>query len=590
MPGMLRRLGGIAVVTIVCGCASSINSSGGGGGGGNGNGNGTPSSYQLTVATSGTGSGTVTSSPAGINCGQNCRASFSAGAVVALTATPGGASTFAGWSGGCSGTGACNVTMNADTSVTATFNAAQGISSINHVIILMQENRSLDNYLGALREYWQQNGYPDQSFDGLPQFNPVSGATPLQGAAPSLPGCNPANPPPSDCIWDPTHPVTSFHLKTMCTENTSPSWNEAHVDWNYNDQVGEYPAENNGFVWTAGHDARNLGYYDTNGIRAMGYYDGGDLNFLYFMASNFATSDRWFHPAMARTNINREYLLASTSGGYAYPDGTDKADTPELTSKTIFQDLQDGGITWKIYVNPQGSNCTAPYQASCLIHLSYLQNFTFAQTLVSQYPQNIQPISQYLTDVQNGTLPQVAEIEPASDAGKDEHGSDTDTSPVNVQLGEAYAESLVTALMGSSSWTDSVVFMSYDESGGLYDHVAPLPEPSPDGIKPVDLQPGDVCDNGYTGPTCDFVYSGYRVPLVVISPFAKKNYVSHTPADYTAILKFIETRFNLPPLTKRDAAQIDMTEFFDFNNPPWLTPPNPPAQNTSGPCYLDHLP
>ena len=116
--------------------------------------------------------------------------------------------------------------------------------------------------------------------------------------------------------------------------------------------------------------------------------------------------------------------------------------------------------------------------------------------------------------------------------------------------------------------------------------------PSPDGIKPstsIDLQPGDIC-TAATGPTCDFVYTGYRVPLIVISPFSKKNYVSHTPADYTAILKLIETRFGLDPLTQRDAAQFDMSEFFDFANAPWKTPPTPPAQPDTMPCYMDHLP
>jgi len=90
--------------------------------------------------------------------------------------------------------------------------------------------------------------------------------------------------------------------------------------------------------------------------------------------------------------------------------------------------------------------------------------------------------------------------------------------------------------------------------------------------------------------TAAAVYTGYRVPLIVVSPYTKENYVSHTVADTTAILKLIETRFNLPALTKRDAAQMDMTEFFDFNNPYWLTPPSPPAQNTNGACYLNHLP
>jgi phospholipase C len=479
--------------------------------------------------------------------------------------------------------------MNANTSVSATFTAVTGTALINHVVILVQENRSLDNYLGELRQYWAQNGYPDQSFDGLPQFNPTTGAAPLQGPAPSIQGCNPSDPAPSDCIIDPSNTVTSFHLSTMCTENTSPTWDEAHNDWNPNDNVGNSPAANNGFVYTAAYDGRALDFYDSDGIRAMGYYDGDDLNFLYFMASTFATSDRWFQPAMSRTNINREYLLGATSGGYVYPNGTDAADTPQLMTETIFEEMQNAGISWKIYVNPKGSSCTAPYTASCLMTGSYLQNFTYAQTVVSQFPQNIQPISQYFTDLQNGTLPQVAEIEPASDGGLDEHGTDLDSDPpTNVQLGEAYVESLITALMNSSSWSSSALFWTYDESGGLYDHVSPQPMPSPDGIKPLDLMSGDICTTS-TGPTCDFVWTGYRIPLVVVSPYAKQNYVSHTVADYTAMLKFIETRFNLPPINKRDAAQMDMTEFFDFNSPPW-TPPTPPAQNTSGACYLDHLP
>jgi phospholipase C len=161
--------------------------------------------------------------------------------------------------------------------------------------------------------------------------------------------------------------------------------------------------------------------------------------------------------------------------------------------------------------------------------------------------------------------------------------------PNDSQKGANYVSSLINGLMASSSWKDSAFILTFDEFGGLYDHVPPQPTVSPDGIKPVDLLPGDVCTQT-TGPLCDFVYTGYRVPLLVVSPYTKKNYVSHTPADTTAILKFIETRFDLQPLTQRDAAQMDMTEFFDFTNPVWLTPPSPPSQNTNGACYLDHLP
>jgi len=557
----------------------------------------------LTVTLAGTGQGTVVSSPAGIDCGQTCTAGFPSGSQVTLTATPASNSTFAGWAGaGCSGDDpTCVVTLHADAEVTATFNASQGVGLLNHIVFLAQENRSFDQYFGELRQYWKDNGYADQSFDGLPQFNPTSGEPPLYGPPPSIPGCDPNAPPPSDCVFDPQNPVTSYHLITQCTENTSPSWNEAHVDWDYNDPLGNFPATLDGFVHTAAHDARTNTppFQDSDGIRAMGYYDGGDLNYYYFMASNFATSDRWFHPAMTRTHPNREYLIAGTSQGHAYPLNGDgdiafQGQVPGsslLTATTIFQELQDAGISWKIYVNPQGSHCSGPpYDPACLLKLSYVQNFQWGQTIPTQYPNNIAPISQYFTDLQNGTLPQVAQIEPASDAGLDEHPSNSDSAPSNIQKGANYVSTLINGLMNSSSWKDSAFILTFDEFGGLYDHVAPVPTVSPDGIKPNDLKTGDICNKGVTGPLCDFTYTGYRVPLIVVSPYTRKNYVSHTVADMTAILKLIETRFNVSALTQRDSAQMDMTEFFDFDNPAWMTPPAPPAQNLKGACYLDHLP
>jgi phospholipase C len=553
------------------------------------------SGIQLTVNSAGTGTGTVTSNPAGINCPQTCTASFPKGTAVVLAATPGSGDTFAGWSGVCTGVGSCRLTLEVSTSVTPTFEQGTAdITSLQHIIFFAQENRSLDDYFGAMREYWKENGIPDQSFDGLPQFNPTSGAAPLYGPPPPQPGCKTTRPYPGPCIWDTSNTVASLHMISVCNENTSPSWNEAHVDWNFGDQVGKYPAKNNGFVHTAAGDARkNPGspFFDTNGIRAMGYWDGTDLNYDYFMASNFATSDRFFHPAMSRTEINREYLDGATSGGYAYPNGTNAKDTPQLKSKPIFEELQDAGITWKYYINPEGTGCTGPpYNVACLLRTTDLAAFTYASLIVSKYAANIAPISEYFSDLENGTLPQVAEIYAASDAGLDEHGSDSDRIPTNVQAGARYTSTLINALMNSSSWENSAFIFTFDESGGLYDHVPPQPTVSPDGIPPIDLQPGDVCNNGYTGPTCNFIYTGYRIPLTVISPYAKKNYVSHTVMDSTAIVKFIETRFNLPPLTKRDAAQPDMTEFFDFNNPPWMSPPVPPQQNMKNPCYLNKVP
>jgi phospholipase C len=171
----------------------------------------------------------------------------------------------------------------------------------------------------------------------------------------------------------------------------------------------------------------------------MGYYTGDDLNYYYFMASKFATSDRWFNAAMTRTQSNREYMIAATSQGYAYPIGTDASDTTLINSPTIFQELQSAGITWKIYVDPSFSPCTGPpYDPACLLTLSYVQNFQWGQTIPTAYPNNIVPISQYFTDVANGTLPQVAQIEPATDAGRDEHPSTSDSQPNDIQLGASF--------------------------------------------------------------------------------------------------------------------------------------------------------
>lgn len=439
--------------------------------------------------------------------------------------------------------------------------ANAGLLSINHVIFMVQENRSFDSYFGQLPAYWAANGYPAQQFDGLPQ--------------------NASNP-----NWSGSGTVSSYHFATECVENLSPSWNESHLDWNLQSPASGSAALN-GFVWNAANFAKNENasgatpaFTDTAGIRAMGYYNGNDLNYYYFLASNFATSDRWFSPALDRTQVNRLYLFAATSHGYAYPPGTDPADNAPLKVNTIFDLLNDAGISWKIYYSDDTCSTTRgngdnPLSAGACTYLTQFSNYAPPNPL----PIDVVPISQYFADVQSGNLPSVAFIEPGYMSNRDEHPD----VAADAQTGAAYVSTLINALMGSPSWADSVFILTYDEAGGMYDHVPPQAAVSPDGIAPIDLQQGDVCSTP-GGSNCTFNYTGFRVPLLVISPFTKKNYVSHTVADYTAILKLIETRFSLPPLTKRDAAQMDMTEFFDFKNVPWATPPTPPPQNTNGAC------
>ena len=559
----------------------------------------------LTVNVAGAGTGTVTSAPNGIDCPATCAANFQGAPQVILTATAAPGFTFAGWSGGCTGTSStCTVT---GSTVTATFNAS--LQSINHIIFLAQENRSFDSYFGALREYWAQNNIPDQQFDGLPQFNPPANPA----AAPTNPGCNPLTSTSFVCHDDPGNgddgpPVASFHFQTMCVENPSPSWNESHRDWNASDPVAPPPATLDGFVAAAANDARQhttgqgqlAPFFDVNGVRGMGYYDGGDLNYYYFMASSFATSDRWFSPVLTRTPPNREYLIGGTSHGYVYPIGTNPNNQQRIPTPPVYQLLDQASppISWKIYVDPTATACSSSSNGTCLFKYSYVQNFTYLQTILSKEPNNIAPLPQFFTDLQNNTLPQVVQIEPSSNAGLDEHPSDGDVTPpcCSVRGGAKFVANIINAVMNSSSWSSTIFVLTFDEPGGFYDHVAPQPAVSPDGIPPVDLLPNDTC-TGAVGPNCDFVFTGYRVPVIVISPYSKKNYVSHaanadgTGVDETAILRLIETRFGLPSLTKRDADQLDMSkEFMDFTQAAWKTPPTPPAQNTGGACYLDHLP
>jgi phospholipase C len=402
---------------------------------------------------------------------------------------------------------------------------------------MLQENRSFDGYFGKLNDYRQSKGLSTDV------------------------DVTPANA--SQLAFDHSTSFTPFHMNSQCVEGLSPYWNESHNDWNHADPTSATPMMD-GFANSAGGDSRhsNPPGNDINGQRVMGYYDDSDLPYYYFMATQFAMSDHWFSPVMTNTPANRMYAIAGTSHGVV-----DKPLT-QINIPTIFDKLQEAGITWKNYVPdfPNGSSLKAFPAFS-----KYLNT-------------NIVPMSAYFDDLKNGTLPQVAFIDRDSKNGLDEHPG----PGVNVQKGAAYVAGIINALIDSSSWQDSIFFLTYDEAGGVYDHEPPISMPSPDGIPPI-LGPNDTC-TATVGPMCDFVYTGFRLPNIVVSPFSKLHWVDHTPMDTTAILKFIEERFQLSPLTNRDAAQPDISFFFDFANKPNLNPPKPPNQPTNGPCYITSLP
>ncbi len=428
------------------------------------------------------------------------------------------------------------------------------LQSVNHIIFMMQENRAFDTYFAKINDYRSEHGLR-RDVDALDTlFSEPAG----DGSS-----------------------ITNFHLVTVCTYNTSQAWLESHGDVNQDQPADGNPVLMNGFVHAAGGDAQSGGLPDTKGVRVMGFYNQNDLPSPYFFATQFATSDRWYTPGPMETEAVRLYAMAATSQGFVHPPGGST-----LTATTIFQLLDAAEVSWKIY-----SVDADPGSGKLITFLNFFQPYA------STKQDHIFPISQYFTDVQNGTLPQFAYIEPSYLSGHDEHpGSST-----NIQAGAAFMNRIITSLINSSSWKDSIFIETFDEGGGLFDHVGPMIDgqpiqelsvhagvqkvgpgqyandaavqhvPNPDGIAPKDLDAED--------PPGDFTRTGFRVPVMIISPFAKLHFVSHVPMDYTAVLKLVEIRFNLPNLTRRDAAQPDMsTEFFDFAGGPNINPPAAPQQ------------
>jgi phospholipase C len=425
-----------------------------------------------------------------------------------------------------------------------------GITAVNHVVMLIQENRSFDHYFGQMTAYRRANSIPingspatieDESTGTFSNFSPATGA-----------------------------PIAAYHTGSVCTEDLTPDWTETHINYNrLNPAAASSSSPMDGFVSLAfaiSQSATPLGIHmaDQTGRRVMGFFDGNDLNYYYFMASQFALGDHFYSPIPSNTPAARHFIMAATSQGFIH----DAPARGALTAKTIWQELDAANVSWKIYSADTG-------------FFSYLQDFAyFNQPGVAAH---VVPIAQYFADAAAGKLPNVSFIEAGLHDGLSEHSSNFDPAnpqqgevPINVQVGAQWASTVINALMQGPSWSDSVLFFAHDEGGGTFDHVPPLAVQNPDGIQPRDLRPNDVPG--------DFTLTGSRVPNMVISPFTRKNFVSHTPMDYTAYLHFIEARWSLPALTARDASMPDMTEFFDFANKPWATPPTPPSQNMSGAC------
>ncbi len=275
-----------------------------------------------------------------------------------------------------------------------------------------------------------------------------------------------------------------------------------------------------------------------SGTRALGYYDETDIPFYYWLANEFSVGDRYFSSVAGPTWPNRMYLFGATSWGQGR-NNIVEADT------VLMDNLEARGISWKLY-------------ASTTATLGMILN----KFVAAQSNDHIATIDEYSTDVANGTLPQVAFVEPG--VGREDWDANDEHPPAIMQLGQRFVAEVTQALMASEHWSRSALFLTYDEHGGVYDHVAP-PEACP---------PDDLAVPLSNGTVPSFDQYGVRVPFVLISPFAKKHHVSHRVYDHTSIVRFVEARFVLPAMTGRDANAEAPWEMFDFEGAPHATPPS----------------
>src|SRR6266576_1115566 len=509
----------------------------------------------------------LTASPDTITAGQSSTISWqiTGGTATAFTLVDASGNSICGSCAPQQGTATVNPT--ATTTYTATATPSDGtpitqsatvtVSSvatgvIKHVFFMLQENRSFDMYFGQLAAYRASR---------LPQF----GITDTQTID----------------AFDPTVTLTNihtgakvqpFHESTMCTENLTPAWDESHHDTTLSGGDGAWATTTtctNGDFGMAGFLDTTTSVpekYDPNGTRALGYYNQQDIPYYYDLATFFPTSDAWHSPILANTVPNRMYLMAGTSFGHEYPDGS--SGHPQYSAPTIFRAMNTANVSWLYYYHDG----------------VFLANFAdfFDPTIRGKIFPDSDLMNRLAGTCSGGkcdpdqALPQVIFIDSASgSSGLDEHADN------NVQTGSAYVQSIISALMKSDAWKDSVFILSYDEGGGLYDHVPPFMVPLPDSYAPGQCPDPNNGSPGYclVGTLAGtFNLTGFRVPLIVISPYAKPDFVSHIPRDYTAILAFIEKQFSVASLTARDAywqdPSRDMSEFFDFTTPAMLNAPN----------------
>ncbi len=350
----------------------------------------------------------------------------------------------------------------------------------------------------------------------------------------------------------------------------SQSWEDSHEQWS--------DGSNDGFVRSAEDQQQPV-----DPDIAMGYWTEDDLPFYHSLARTFPLADRWFSSCLGPTFPNRRFLVSGTAHGLTTDSLSRTLDRP--ANGTIFDLLDEHRISWVNYhpvshARPVASRLLGahglragrlvgglvkPWAArlgsSAANTKSRLQFTADCYPLgLLRYAGHIRSVERFVADAAAGTLPAVSLVDPDFHRNSEEN-------PQDIRQGEAFAARIINAVMRGRGWPGTVLIWLHDEHGGYYDHVPPPAAPRPDHRGPEG------------GGPWRFDRYGFRVPAVIVSPYARMDYVSHEVRDHTSILKLIETKWNLPPLTHRDAQADNLLDALDFSappafaEPPYLAPP-----------------
>jgi phospholipase C len=305
-------------------------------------------------------------------------------------------------------------------------------------------------------------------------------------------------------------------------------------------------------AWNASHTAwdggRNDGFVRASGPVAMRFWDKRDLPLTYALAQHYPIGERYFCSVLAQTYANRRFFFCGTASGTIATDAT--TFTTPAANGTIFDRLDAHHIDWANYYQQVPSPAIVPGYASAPGRAARLRK-----------------IDRFYADAAAGSLPAFTFLDP-------NYNTTSEENPQDIQVGEEFIAKVVHALTNAPTWKSTALFITYDEHGGYYDHVPPPRAIKPDSSPPM-LRPGDQ-PGGYDR-------YGFRVPLIVVSPWARPGYVSRVVQDHTSLTAFIERKWNLPAMTFRDANADPMLGYFDFRRATFARPPALAAAPPLGP-------